>query len=390
MNTFLLMFFLIYGSVHVYAFVRVRQAFLLGSGAGALLAILFVLMILAPVVVRVTEREGFDLAARVIAYLGYTWMGFLFLYFSASLVFDCYLLGLKLFGMVSSTDTRWLTPSPRTAFIGPLLYAFFAAAYGYFEAQAIRTKRVVVESPKVPVETKFTVAQVSDVHIGLIVRRNRLSRIAEAVRQANPDLVVSTGDLVDGQLDDIGRMSDQFIELHPRFGMFAVTGNHEYYAGLGQSLNFTNRAGFRVLRDEILPVTDWLSVAGVDDPAGGGWKRHGLSSIEEKILGSLPRERFVLLLKHRPAITDQRLGRCDLQLSGHVHKGQMFPFNLVTYLFYPVRTGLSRLTGGGFLYVSRGTGTWGPPIRFLAPPEVTLFELVHGEHSAVNLTGWRG
>jgi predicted MPP superfamily phosphohydrolase len=91
----------------------------------------------------------------------------------------------------------------------------------------------------------------------------------------------------------------------------------------------------------------------------------------------VPSDRFTLLLKHRPAVDRNSLGLFDLQLSGHVHKGQIFPFNLLTYLFYPVRTGYALYPRNSALYVSRGTGTWGPPIRFLAPPEVTVIELIH-------------
>ena len=90
-----------------------------------------------------------------------------------------------------------------------------------------------------------------------------------------------------------------------------------------------------------------------------------------------PPDRFTLLLKHRPAVDPDSLGLFDLQLSGHVHKGQIFPFNMLTYLFYPVRTGFTLYSLNTALYVSRGTGTWGPPIRFLAPPEVTVIELIH-------------
>ncbi len=100
---------------------------------------------------------------------------------------------------------------------------------------------------------------------------------------------------------------------------------------------------------------------------------------EKALLSKVPSDRFTLLLKHRPAVDPESLGLFDLQLSGHVHKGQIFPFNLLTHLFYPVRTGFTLYPQNAALYVSRGTGTWGPPIRFLAPPEVTVIELIHAD-----------
>jgi predicted MPP superfamily phosphohydrolase len=99
---------------------------------------------------------------------------------------------------------------------------------------------------------------------------------------------------------------------------------------------------------------------------------------ETELLSKLPREKFTILLKHRPLVDREALGLFDLQLSGHTHKGQIFPFNLVTMLYYPTHAGFLRLEGDASLYISRGSGTWGPPIRFLSPPEVTIIDLLSG------------
>jgi predicted MPP superfamily phosphohydrolase len=111
----------------------------------------------------------------------------------------------------------------------------------------------------------------------------------------------------------------------------------------------------------------------VDDPA---LPRGAGEATEQALLASLPRDRFTILLKHRPTVEPQSRGLFDLQLSGHVHKGQIFPFNLITHLVYPVKMGLSGDGAGSLLYVSRGSGTWGPPLRVLAPPEVTVIDLL--------------
>ena len=119
-----------------------------------------------------------------------------------------------------------------------------------------------------------------------------------------------------------------------------------------------------------------IIIVGVDDLAG---KRYGLApNVSEKaLLSKLPRKYFTLLLKHRPHLNEAEGGLFDLQLSGHTHKGQIFPFSLIVKLFYPYFNGLFSLGNNSYIYVSRGTGTWGPPVRFLAPPEVTVIELVH-------------
>jgi len=115
-------------------------------------------------------------------------------------------------------------------------------------------------------------------------------------------------------------------------------------------------------------------VVGLDDPAAG---RFGsFNDAEQLLLSAAPRDRFVMLLKHRPVVNKESIGKFDLQLSGHVHKGQIAPFNLLTWIQFPVRAGLNRLPHNSYLYVNRGTGTWGPPMRFLAPPEVTVIDLL--------------
>ena len=377
MSLFLVVFFCAYGGTHLYFFIRAKMAFGFSIAAGASLGLFLVAMVLAPVLVRIAEREGLEITARIVAYIGYIWMGFLFLFFSASLLIDVYNLLILGVSLVSQSERSLLQVSVKNAFIAACSVGSIVSLYGYFEALDIRTERLVIESEKIPaVPGTLTIVQISDVHLGLIVREERLRRILDVVREARPDILVSTGDLVDGEINRLPGLAAMMGEVRPRYGKFAITGNHEVYAGLDKSLDFTGKAGFRVLRNEAVTVDKNLTIAGVDDPAVR-LRNPSLSIDERGILSSIPSDRFVLLLKHRPVVVTEDLGAFDLQLSGHVHKGQIFPFNLVTHLFYPVKIGYSRYPSGSSLYVSRGTGTWGPPIRFLAPPEVTIIELIH-------------
>ena len=218
--------------------------------------------------------------------------------------------------------------------------------------------------------------QISDVHIGLIVREERLKNILNKVKEVNPDILVCTGDLVDGQINKLEGLAELFLEIKPRYGKYAVTGNHEYYAGLGQALKFTKKAGFIVLRGKAIVVGELLNLAGVDDSTGKSFNL--FTDVPEKgILSGLDHKRFTILLKHRPNIDKSANGLFDLQLSGHTHKGQIFPFSLLIKLLFVQDAGYMKLESGSSLYVNRGSGTWGPPIRFLSPPEVTVIELVN-------------
>jgi predicted MPP superfamily phosphohydrolase len=375
MSLFLLTFFVVYGGVHVYTFLKIRATFGICAVPAVAFAFFLLAMVLAPLLVRVAERRGLEELARFLAYTGYTWMGLLFLFFSASLAIDIYRILLFTAERLLHLDMSSLTLSKRSAFLIPLVWGVTAALYGYFEALDIRTERVVIESPKIPKSLrKLTVVQISDVHVGLIVRQKRLRRILAKVTAEVPDILLSTGDLVDGQINNLAGLAELFQEVKPRYGKYAVTGNHEIYAGLRQAIGFTERAGFRMLRGETVSVANCISLAGIDDPAAS---RSGASlPTDHELLSNIPQDTFIIFLKHRPAVEKESIGLFDLQLSGHVHKGQLWPFNLVTYLFYPVKAGFSLYPLNSSLYVSRGSGTWGPPIRFLAPPEVTVIELV--------------
>jgi predicted MPP superfamily phosphohydrolase len=377
MSLFFLIFFTVYSGMHFYAFLRARAAFQFGFAAGIPAGLFMLLMIASPFIIRLSEAKGYEFFARIASYIGYTWMGVLFLFVSSSFVLEIYRLILRLSGLVLKRDLSFLIPSAKPFFLICLGLAMSIAAYGYFEALNIRAEHKVIKTPKIPASIgRIRIAQISDVHIGLIVRQQRLSRILGKVKEANPDILISTGDLVDGQINRLDGLAGFLSEIKPKYGKFAITGNHEFYAGLKQAVEFTEKSGFKVLRGESLTVEGILNIAAVDDPAG---RYYGLTKDvpEDELLAGLPKDNFTLLLKHRPSLNKPSIGLFDLQLSGHAHKGQIFPFGLVTRLVYPTDYGYLRLAGNSAIYVSRGAGTWGPPIRFLAPPEVAVIDLVH-------------
>jgi predicted MPP superfamily phosphohydrolase len=373
---FISAFMTLYSALHFYAFMKAKNALSLSAGPSTGLIFFMLIMVFSPALVRISEGLGFEKGAKVLAYIGYTWMGLLFLFFCASVFLD----GVGLIAYISRTVINkpfgMLAISGRNAFFGALIAALLAAVYGSFEAWQIKTEHVTIPTAKLAEsEGPIRIAQISDVHLGLIVREARLGRILQKVEEASPDILVSTGDLVDGQIDNLSNLVDMFREIRPRLGKFAVTGNHEFYAGITRALEFTKKAGFTVLRGEAQPAGGMVMVAGVDDPAGRDFDR-ATKREEESILSRVPREKLTVLLKHRPVVNQNVADRFDIQLSGHVHKGQIFPFRLVVKLFFPMISGLYDLPSGSFLYVSRGSGTWGPPIRFLSPPEVTVIDIV--------------
>jgi predicted MPP superfamily phosphohydrolase len=305
-------------------------------------------------------------------------MGVLFLFVSAAVCTD---LGNLLLSVTFFRKLPGRIFKPKSVLLFCTAYALLVSIYGYFEAMNIVTEHLTITSSRIPATVdKIRIVQISDVHVGQIVRERRIRSILESVKAAAPDMLVSTGDLVDGHQRHFSGLGKLFLEIQPKLGKFAILGNHEHYVGVEQSIGFMEEGGFRVLIDENSELNGLLRITGVDDPHGKRNNSQGdktsYATIEKNLLESGATGEFRLLLKHRPVLEPGSAGKFDLQLSGHVHKGQIFPFNLLTWLNFPVRTGLTTLPDGSHLYVSRGTGVWGPPIRFLAPPEVTIIDLL--------------
>jgi len=376
MSLFLLSFFLIYGSLHAYALLKARSALALGPGATLALLPFLGILLCAPIVTYQLSRHGYEGAARIVAYVGYLWMGFLFFLTCLNLSADLLRLPLGAMGRGGLAARVAGGLAGRTAFLGIAGLAVALSGYAIVEASRIEVVRVRVVTDRLPASVpSLRIAQITDLHLGLVHRNSKAREVAAIVARERPDLFVSTGDLVDGQLDGVAELAEILRGIPAPRGKFAVLGNHEYYAGIDRAIAFTRKSGFTLLRDESVTIDDAVRIVGVDDPAGARFGRPG-GTDETALLGNRPDGRFTVLLKHRPQLDPATGGKFDLQLSGHTHHGQIFPFRLLTRLVFPLLAGDHPLPGGGILHVSRGTGTWGPPMRFLAPPEITVVDIL--------------
>jgi predicted MPP superfamily phosphohydrolase len=376
MTLFIFLVFGVYGGVHAYAFLKARQAFGFGWGAGIVVALFMAFMVGAVFLIRSLERHEFELSARTLSWIAYLWMALIFLFFCSSVVIDLVNLALRVPAWLGAQGPFLLRVPPRLSFALSLSLSALICVYGYFDAENIRTERLVFETDRLPKGTeKVTIAQISDVHLGLIVRCDRLVAILEAVKAAKPDIFVVTGDLVDAQINHLPGLRELLQEIHPRYGKFAVTGNHEYYAGLDKALELLHHSGFTVLRGESRDL-GVIQISGVDDRAAIQTKTGTPASDREALAKTDRSKNFVLFLKHQPHPDPDAIGMYDLMLSGHTHKGQIWPFTYFSQRAHPLHAGRYDVGKGSVVYTSRGAGTWGPPIRFLAPPEVTVIELV--------------
>ncbi|MBS0453081.1 MAG: metallophosphoesterase [Proteobacteria bacterium] len=317
-------------------------------------------------------------------------MGWFSSLFVLSVLRDLLLLGHWLFAQADvAGGNAWRTTS---ALVVPVA-ATFITLVGYFNARrTARVRRVDIPISRLPSQLEgFTIAQLSDIHVGPTIRVRYIERIVNAVNRLGADMVAITGDLVDGTVAELRTHVAPLGRLKARHGTYVVTGNHEYYAGAHAWVDELRRLGLNVLMNEHVVLqtqnvsgaqTDEevhesaLVVAGVTDYTAGHFDQTHASDPEGAVRDAPPQVHTRVLLAHQPrsAIAAAQAGY-QLQLSGHTHGGQFFPWNLFVPLQQPFTAGLHRLHDM-WVYVSRGTGYWGPPKRFGAPSEITLLRLV--------------
>lgn len=259
--------------------------------------------------------------------------------------------------------------------VGGTAAAVAASTVGYGTYGVLRgpkVKRVTVPLAKLPRGAHgFRIAVVSDIHLGPILGRGFSQRVVDTVNATQPDLIAVVGDLVDGSVEDLGPAAAPLAGLRARHGAYFVTGNHEYFSGAEQWVDHVRELGLRPLRNARTELPGF-DLAGVDDVAG---EDEGKGPDFAKALGDRDRSRASVLLAHQPVVIHDAVEHgVDLQLSGHTHGGQLWPGNLVADLANPTLAGLERY-GDTQLYVTRGAGAWGPPVRVGAPSDITVVEL---------------
>jgi len=372
---FLSLYFCIYGSAHLYLLIKWRRAFYLQGIEYFLLFLVLTFLLLAPINARILEAQGHWLAALVMTWTGFLWMGFIFIYVCLSLPLDGYHLLVGAGQRLAGADWTHLMLSRRQSVGLAVVMTCGLMVYGVVEANRIAIEKVTIRTSRLPSTTaRIRIVQISDVHLGPMLYPGRMAQMIKAIEKAQPDLLVCTGDLIDGPLLHPTTVAAEIRNISAPMGKFAVTGNHEYYFDIKRASTFIREAGFTLLDDQSVLAGNHIVVVGIDDPAGGRSEKNKLAEIQ--LSATLPKDKFALLLKHRPVIDPGSKGRFNLQLSGHTHQGQIFPFGLVIRLLYPLGHGLHRITADSCIYVSRGTGTWGPPLRILAPPEIAVIDVV--------------
>ena len=361
--------------------------------ASAIVVIFFL-----PVFDIILRRSGFyNSAIHLLAWIGDVGIGFLSFVFTYLVIRDLMWLPIGTFNKLKARISKSVqkkaasnpveNPSRRGFLINSMNYGILAAAAlstGYGIAQAKKTpaiKELPVAIPHLPQEFEgFRIVQITDLHVSPTFGRCCVEEIVAIVNSLEADIVALTGDLVDGTVDRIAYDVAPLKQIRSALGNYFVTGNHEYYSGVLQWIPEIERLGFSVLLNEHRIITRGragLLLAGVTDYSGGNFFASHRSD-PQKALQAAPEIIVKILLAHQPkSIFGAARTGYDFQISGHTHGGQFFPWNFVIGLLQPYVSGLHTYKDTQ-IYVSRGTGYWGPPVRVGAPAEITLIKLVCG------------
>ncbi|WP_035880382.1 metallophosphoesterase [Cupriavidus sp. BIS7] len=369
----LLIPFLIVALLHVYIGVRLLPDLpvpMVVHGLAVLWLVASTLLMPAALMARRLSTPWAD----QLSWVGMLAMGFFSSLLILTIVRDVFLLGTLAF--------RWHPPGLLAySAVGALVLAVAVTVIGFFNARGLaKVREVNVPIANLPDALHgFTIAQISDIHVGPTIKRPYLDRIVDRVNALQPDAIAITGDLVDGSVRELSAHTAPFGRLWARHGAYVVTGNHEYYSGAEPWIDELRRLGLRVLMNEHVVVERGnasLVLGGVTDFTAGAFIESHRSDPAKALDGAPGDAAARVLLAHQPRTAPAAAAAgFDLQLSGHTHGGQFWPWNLFVPMQQPYVHGLNRHESL-WVYVSRGTGYWGPPKRFGAPSEITLVRLV--------------
>ncbi len=322
------------------------------------------LFILSAISIMAGQMLSRFLNIHFIQYYGYVWLGVISITFAVFLV-------ASLLKIIIPSGSGIIV---LTALVISLLISIYSFVNNMKEP--VLREVEIVTTKSIGVNGEFTILQLSDIHIDDATNPKAINKLVKRVNALSPDLIVITGDLIDGRINAKSEINLIFKELKSSNGVYAVTGNHEYYSGIDNFLAFTKRTGIKVLFDEYIDITGNISLYGMKDDTSTSSRR---SNWTADVLDIVDKDKFNILIGHRPYGIEKNGGKgIDLQMAGHTHAGQIPPMDLLVQLVYRYPSGLYK-SGNSFIYTSTGAGVWGPPMRFLSNSEIVLYRIIQGK-----------
>lgn len=348
-----------------------------GSGYTRIFGWIFWILVATFLMGQIMERGEPSVAGRIVTWTGSLWLSVFLHLFLFVVVVDA---GRAIHHFLPFFPARLIAgiSNGYLFFFTAIVLAAGISVYGFINARNPQITRLTIHSAKNPPGiSQLKIVMVSDVHIGAMTGNQRVEKMIDDIIRLKPDLVIFAGDLVDHNprflvSGDIGK---HFLRLAPPMGIYAIAGNHEFIGHAEVSIGYMSQHGVKYVRDTVIDLSNGILLAGRDDRdkirfTGSPRKELGV------IMEGVDREKFIILADHQPVEYEavQQAG-IDLMLSGHTHKGQLWPFNFITSAVYPNDYGLVQ-KGNTFYYTSSGYGTWGPPVRTANRPEMVEITVV--------------
>lgn len=373
---FLSIVLLVYFLINSYIILRVNSTLRYNQTLRTMFLSALVLLIIAYPMGRLLQNFFQNIMVDFLLFAGAFYMGMMVYLLFATLLIDI----LRLINSFAPIFPSFISNNPvKTAqitFWTVLTLVIGTTVIGHINARLprIRTFEIQINKPANQLKQLIVVAM-TDIHLGTIVRHSTLENLVEKVNNLNPDLILLPGDIVDEDVSTVmeQNMAASLRKLKAPYGVFGVTGNHEYFGGVQKSVDYIQKGNVRILQDTTVKIANAFYLIGRKDRTGKsfGDKRKPLNEILDGVDKKLP----LILMDHQPFhLEEAEQNGIDLQLSGHTHHGQLFPFNLITKKVYEKSWGYLRKRQTQY-YVSCGVGTWGPPIRIGNRPEILRFKL---------------
>jgi predicted MPP superfamily phosphohydrolase len=368
----------VYTLVNYYIFIRGLQAIPSGNPWRIWYSIAFWVIASTFVLARIMERVHPCLFTGIITWIGSFWLAFMLYFFLIVLVIDILRLGNLLFHWFPAVLLADVAKTRLVIFFASIIVVTLAVAAGFINARIPKTRELEIRiDKKVEGMNELNVVMVSDIHLGTLIARHKADNLVRKINALHPDLVLLVGDIVDEDLAPVikDNLGANLQQLKGKFGVYGITGNHEYIGGVERAVQYISEHGVIMLRDTAILVDGKFWLAGREDrdrPRFTGKVRKELSDIMKDVDRSKP----VILMDHQPFFLENAAEQgVDLQVSGHTHHGQLWPFNLVTNAMYEVSRGYKK-KGNTHFYVSTGFGSWGPPVRIGNRPEIVRIKMM--------------
>lgn len=365
----------VYGLINFYIFIRGWQAFPKDSPLRMYYLAVFLILSISYVAGRILEKNSISAVSDTLIWTGSFWLGYM-VYLLLGVVFiDLLRLLNYLFHFFPDFVTRdWARTKQITA-IAIAVISLIVVIAGRINAVTPRLYSQNLKINKKAGQLKqLNIVAASDIHLGTIIGNGRLLGMVDRINSLNPDIILLVGDIMDEDLGPVIKqnLGETLKGLNAKYGVFAITGNHEFYGGVDAATRYLNDHGVQMLRDKTIKINNSFYLIGRDDRTRNQVKmRKTIPELMDGMDKNLP----IILMDHQPFGLDEAAENgVDLQLSGHTHHGQLWPFNFITNRVYEVSWGFKK-KGNTNIYVSSGFGGWGPPIRTGNRPEIMQFKL---------------